>query len=1041
MQILDALGYSKSQRFYSRQQVENLPANELAFAVRSAVRQCERLGESSGGARFEGTYVLQREAKEPAIPVVYVVRVETEAVARAIHQFVWNQNQTPFLIVESPSCVRVYPGFSFDSTTDRPIVEVARETADALDKLSALHANSIDDGLLWKTWGRFVDPALRVDEALLKDLDKLDRRLQTQGADRRTSHGLIGRFVYLRYLHDRGILSAKKLAKWDIDRDQVFSRHATLKAFREVNHRLQEWLNGAVFSLGEEELSGISAAQLRLVAGVFSGASPIGEHDIQPSLFDRYDFSQIPIETLSCVYEQFLHDSATHDAMSRGRELGAYYTPIALTDYVLSELERRRPLTVGMKVLDPSCGSGAFLVQCYRRLIERRRREIGRELRATELRSLLTEHLFGIDRDHDACRVAELSLIMTLLDYVEPPDLEGTSFKLPSLRNENICEGDFFETQGAAFDLLSKKQFDWIAGNPPWSEIKRIPDPQHEHFPAHRWMQENKQVHSTSGKQIAEAFLWKAGEHMSPQGVCGLVVLAMTWFKKEATLFRKQFFTQHRVWCLANFANLAYVLFAGRSERPASVVFFENGTPNADDVIVSFAPFVAEQIANRPNQPNKKQKTWNIIVGGNDVQEIEIGDAQQGSALTWKLAMWGTSRDRRLLQRLDARFVNERLGSLTKLGVGEPHEGLQLRSTSNPSAEQVEHHPELAGELKLEMDSLRKTGPIFAFPPQALRPVTEAETYVRTRGGLSGLSASRPPHVIVDASRRFAIFCDEFLVVPPRQIGIAGDPESAPWLRALSLFLSSDFTRYHQFFNCPQWGVDANRADLSTLLTLPLPITLLSNAAVKEWVDLQQRLEAASVRQFNPQSPTAGSNRGFVALQQELNNRVFDLLRLKPYEQWLIEDFVQLHLGLNKGKVTPEILRAPAAAERQSYLRALRDCLDAFLSTDRGVRHKIEMLADSDSALLAVSLTPSSTAIEPATLAADQSTSMNLRTMRDKLQLRHSQWVYFDRGLKVYSRGVLYQFKPLQRLHWTRRQAVLDADEIIAESLGAKSQE
>jgi hypothetical protein len=83
----------------------------------------------------------------------------------------------------------------------------------------------------------------------------------------------------------------------------------------------------------------------------------------------------------------------------------------------------------------------------------------------------------------------------------------------------------------------------------------------------------------------------------------------------------------------------------------------------------------------------------------------------------------------------------------------------------------------------------------------------------------------------------------------------------------------------------------------------------------------------------------------------------------------------------------------------------------------------------------------SPTAIEPLTLAADQPTSQNLRKMRDDLRSRHSQWVYFDRGLKVYSRGVLYQFKPLQRLHWTRRQAVLDADDIIAESLGAKSQE
>jgi hypothetical protein len=519
-------------------------------------------------------------------------------------------------------------------------------------------------------------------------------------------------------------------------------------------------------------------------------------------------------------------------------------------------------------------------------------------------------------------------------------------------------------------------------------------------------------------------------------------VQAMTWFKKEATPFRKQFFSRRRVWCLANFANLAYVLFAGRSERPASVVFFENGTPHEDDVIVSFAPFVAEQIANRPDTRNKKrQDTWNIIVGSNDVREIEIRDAQQGGSLIWKLAMWGTSRDRRLLERLDARFRDQTFESLKSLGIVPPRQGLELRKSEGATSEPLEHHPELAGKWLLEMNSMREIGPIFAFPPESLVQIDHDRCYVREGRFALPMAVSTPPHVIVDASRRFAVFSDEFLVVPSRQIGIAGDPASAPWLRALSLFCSSTFFRYHQFFHSPKWGVDEAIADLNTLKAVPVPIRMLSDDELKEWVFLQGKLRAATHRQFESRSRSKLPSPQLQLMLDELDNRVYDLLQLKTYERWLIEDFVQLHLGLNKGKVTPEIRRAPAPEERQSFLHALRDCLDAFLSADRGVRHKIEMLADGDSALLAVSLIASPTAIEPVTLAADQPTSQNFRKMRDELRSRHSQWVYFDRGLKVYSRGVLYQFKPLQRLHWTRRQAVLDADDIIAESLGAKSQE
>jgi hypothetical protein len=179
------------------------------------------------------------------------------------------------------------------------------------------------------------------------------------------------------------------------------------------------------------------------------------------------------------------------------------------------------------------------------------------------------------------------------------------------------------------------------------------------------------------------------------------------------------------------------------------------------------------------------------------------------------------------------------------------------------------------------------------------------------------------------------------------------------------------------------------------------------------------------------------TNRSKTSLVAELNDRVFELLGLRPVERWLVEDFVQLHLELNKGKVTRDAMRSPTSDERLIYLTALRDCLDNFLLEERRLRHKLEVLADRESALLSISLVRSKTSIEPVVINADDPASRSLKTIRDSLRLKHSQWVYFDRNLKVYDPkpGVLYQFKPLQRLHWTRRQAVLDADDIIAETL------
>ena len=408
-------------------------------------------------------------------------------------------------------------------------------------------------------------------------------------------------------------------------------------------------------------------------------------------------------------------------------------------------------------------------------------------------------------------------------------------------------------------------------------------------------------------------------------------------------------------------------------------------------------------------------------MSGNDIREIGNETAKLGGSLTWKLAMWGTSRDRKLLEKVDVRLKEEEFDSLKALGIEEPHQGLELRTSAAATKEEIEHHPELAGKKILIFEKLRNIGHIFAFPPSALGVIQKEECYVRKGRAKLPIAVSSPPHLVVDASRRFAVFSDEFIAIPPRQIGIAGKVESATALRALSLYLSSDFFRYHQFFNAPKWGVDESIADLETLKLAPIPVVRISPAELSDWAELQNELAALSKRQFEVSDFGANEQPRLLALLSDLNNRVFKQLGLRPTERWLVEDFVQIHLQLNKGKVTREAIRRPNPEECQVYLAALRDCLDGFLSAERGLRHEIEVLTDRDSALLSVSLVRSRAAIDPAIHNADEPASRDLKVIRDRLRSKHSQWLYFDRDLKVYDRkrGVLYQFKPLQRLHWT----------------------
>ena len=252
-----------------------------------------------------------------------------------------------------------------------------------------------------------------------------------------TAHALIGKFVYLRYLRDRGILSDRKFDERGLSPQSVFGRGATLDGLRRRS-RVGDVAQRRHLPPRPHRTAAPSLKHIRRVAGAFVGDDPVGGQ--MHLYFQPYDFSHIPVETLSVIYEQFLH------AEGKGRDQGAYYTPVPLVDFMLQELEDRRPLRAGMKVFDASCGSGAFLVQCYRRLIERERRKAGdQKLRPSELRGLLVDHIFGMDSDEDACRVAELSLVLTMLDYIEPPDLRSNpSFKIPRLHNANIVCRDFF---------------------------------------------------------------------------------------------------------------------------------------------------------------------------------------------------------------------------------------------------------------------------------------------------------------------------------------------------------------------------------------------------------------------------------------------------------------------------------------------------------------------------------------------------------------------------------------------------------------------
>ena len=93
----------------------------------------------------------------------------------------------------------------------------------------------------------------------------------------------------------------------------------------------------------------------------------LGNSDLesqQMALWPLYDFNIIPIKIISSIYELFFHlsDDGNDDK-------GTYYTPLHLVDTLLDEVYPWEGKYEPISFIDPSCGSGIFLVEAYRRIV------------------------------------------------------------------------------------------------------------------------------------------------------------------------------------------------------------------------------------------------------------------------------------------------------------------------------------------------------------------------------------------------------------------------------------------------------------------------------------------------------------------------------------------------------------------------------------------------------------------------------------------------------------------------------------------------
>ncbi len=272
---------------------------------------------------------------------------------------------------------------------------------------------------------------------------------------------LLDRIIFIRIAEDRRIRPDRELwelvAQWKEEgkRKSIISHLCEL--FREVN----DDLNGDIFKPHACERADVDSGILA---------------DIIESLYfpkSRYRFDAIGVELLGSIYERYLGSTIrvtpqrvkVEEKPEVRKAGGVYYTPKYIVDYIVKNtvgkiIEGKTPRQIEkIRILDPACGSGSFLLGAYQYLIDyhlKYYREHPKEAQTLHLfpywkispeelslplhekAKILRNNIFGVDIDPQAVEITMMSLYLKALEG-ERGMLPKKQHLLPPLSNNIKC--------------------------------------------------------------------------------------------------------------------------------------------------------------------------------------------------------------------------------------------------------------------------------------------------------------------------------------------------------------------------------------------------------------------------------------------------------------------------------------------------------------------------------------------------------------------------------------------------------------------------
>jgi type I restriction-modification system DNA methylase subunit len=471
---------------------------------------------------------------------------------------------------------------------------------------------------------------------------------------------IIDRIIFLRIAEDRHMEDYGRIRKLTENKKTIYPE--LVKIFLQADVKY----NSGLFDFKKDQLTPHLKIDDKILKDIIY-------HLYYPD--SPYEFSVLDVEILGNIYEQFLgktirltpaHQAKVEDKPEVKKAGGVYYTPKYIVDYIVEhtvgeKIKDKSPGEVSkLKILDPACGSGSFLLGAYQLLMDYhlnyytggltrksdkisqqqqsilkkalkenkiyQLREDEYQLTIEEKHNILLNNIFGLDIDRQAVEVTKLSLLLKLLEG-ESMESSGLLFKysdiklLPDLSDNIKCGNsligsDFYEKgQMSLFqdeetvrrinvfdwekefpEVFQKGGFDVIIGNPPYGA--KLIESEVEYL---------CKLYKLQNYKVDTYFLFieKSLLLLNKEGVLGMIIPNTWLLNLTSERIRKYIFDNIKIENIVHFCSPVF----DKATVDTEIIIFKNIKPNNE--VINIKIYNKDNTCHTHIIPQKKWQSSN----------------------------------------------------------------------------------------------------------------------------------------------------------------------------------------------------------------------------------------------------------------------------------------------------------------------------------------------------------------------------------------------------------------------------------------------